>query len=45
MALLEGHDRGWYLDIQTGWGWEELHWKMDEEELDAASVSHFRFFE
>ena len=38
MALLEGHDRDWYLDIQTGLEWEELHWKMDVEEPDAASV-------
>ena len=38
MDLLQGHDRDWWLDIQTGLEWEELHWKMDEEEPDAALV-------
>ena len=38
MDLLQGHDRDWWLDIQTGLEWEELHWKMDEEEPDVALV-------
>ena len=38
MDLLEGHDRDWWLDIQTGLEWEELSWKMDEEEPDVALV-------
>jgi len=38
ISLLEGHDRDWYLDLQTGLDWEVLRWQMDEEEPEAASV-------
>ena len=38
MDLLHGHDRDWWTDVQTGLDWEELHWKIDEEEPDAALV-------
>ena len=38
MALLKGHDPDWFSDIQTGLEWEELHWKMEVEEPDAAMV-------
>ena len=36
LALLEGHDSEWHFDVLTGIEWEELSWKMDEEEPQAA---------
>ena len=36
LALLEGHDGEWHFDVLTGIEWEELSWKMDEEEPQAA---------
>ena len=38
MDMLQGHDRDWWTDVQTGLDWEELSWKMEEEEPDAALV-------
>ena len=36
MASLRGHDKDWHSDILQGLDWEELSWKMDDEEPDAA---------
>ena len=36
LALLEGHDAEWHFDVLTGIEWEELSYKMDEEEPQAA---------
>ena len=37
-ALLAGHDKEWHRDILTGLEWEELSWKMEVEEPEAALI-------